>query len=171
MSNPRALPFFCLGWQIPGDWNTSCQMPHDGDEKRGQMPCPQLKLQQFSLITKSNSASSSILMNNFLFQFTTALVIQLYFVATPLYESSDFIITVSCAVNIPVLKSLIRSVKGSSSNNREITVVLESSMLNFLKIPYQQIFHSITKKKHVNSRQQFLISLCNSGLICKKEMQ
>ena len=150
-NNPRALPFFCLGWQIPGDWDTSCQMPCGGDEKRGQIPCPQSKLQQFSLITKSNSATLSILMNNFLFQFTAALVIYCYFVATPLHESSDFIITVSCTVNIPVLKSLLRSVKGSSSNNREITVVLESSTLNFLKILYQQIFHSIAKKKHVDS--------------------
>jgi len=74
-SNPQALPFFCLGWKIPGDWDTSCQMPRGGDEKRGQMPCPQSKLQQFSLIAKSNSATVSILMNNFLFQFTAALVI------------------------------------------------------------------------------------------------
>ena len=35
----------------------SCQMPHSGDQKRGQMPRPQSSLQQFSLIIQLNSVT------------------------------------------------------------------------------------------------------------------
>ena len=62
---PRALAFFCLGWQIP----------RDGDEKRGQMPRPPSTLQRFSLIAQSNGVILSILMCEFLFQLTSSFVI------------------------------------------------------------------------------------------------
>ena len=40
-ANPRALAFFCLGWQIPGG----------GDEKRGQMPRPPSTLQNANFVS------------------------------------------------------------------------------------------------------------------------
>ena len=43
---PGLCHFFCLGWQIPGGWRLlSCQIPGDGDKKRGQMSLPPSTLQ------------------------------------------------------------------------------------------------------------------------------
>ena len=62
------------GWGL-----LSCQIPRDGDEKRGQIPRPPSTLQHFSLIAQSNSAILSILMCHFLFQLTSSFVIALGF--------------------------------------------------------------------------------------------
>ena len=59
--------YVCLGWQIPGGGNSSCQISRGGDKKGGQMPRPASTLQIFSLIAQSNSASLSILMSDFFF--------------------------------------------------------------------------------------------------------
>ena len=56
----------CWGWGL-----LSCQIPWGGDEKRGQMRRPPSGLQHFSLIAQSNSAILSILMCDFLFQWTS----------------------------------------------------------------------------------------------------
>ena len=61
------------GWGL-----LSCQIPRDGDEKRGQMPRPQSTLQHFSLIAESNSAVFNILKCDFLFQLTSSFVIVLF---------------------------------------------------------------------------------------------
>ena len=45
------------GWGL-----LSCQIPRGADEKRGQMPRPPSTMQHFSVIARSSSAISSILM-------------------------------------------------------------------------------------------------------------
>ena len=78
-AEPRALAFFlpCMansrGWGL-----LSCQIPRGGDEKRGQMSRPPSTLQQFPLIAQSSNAILSILMRDFLFQFTSSFVIVLF---------------------------------------------------------------------------------------------
>ena len=87
---PRAeswvLAFF-LPWMANsrgGGGLLSCQIARGKDEKRGQQPRPPSTLQHFSLIAQSNwgggdGAILSILMCNFLFQFTSSFVIALGF--------------------------------------------------------------------------------------------
>ena len=86
---PRAEPWvqaFFLPWMANsrGGGLLSCQIPRGKDEKRGQQPRPPSTLQHFSLIAQSNwgggdGAILSILMCNFLFQFTSSFVIALGF--------------------------------------------------------------------------------------------
>ena len=57
---PFSLPWMANSWV----WGLlSCQIPWGGDKKRGQMPRHSSTLQHFSLITQSNSANLSILIN------------------------------------------------------------------------------------------------------------
>ena len=63
------IEMFALDGKSRGWGLFSCQIPLDGDEKRGQMPRPPSTLQHFSLITQSNVAVLSILMCDFSFQF------------------------------------------------------------------------------------------------------
>ena len=57
---PFSLPWMANSWV----WGLlSCQIPRGGDKKRGQMPRHSSTLQHFSLITQSNSANLSILIN------------------------------------------------------------------------------------------------------------
>ena len=75
-NNPRALLFFSLVWQIPGDWTQAAKCPVVGMKKEGKCPVLNQNYSSFHwLQSKSNSATLSILMNNFLFQFMAALVI------------------------------------------------------------------------------------------------
>ena len=79
-TDPRALTFFCLKWQIPrGRRLLSYPIPRGGDERRGQMPRPPSTLQHFPLIVQSSTCSAlfSTLMCDFLFHFKSAFVIEL----------------------------------------------------------------------------------------------
>ena len=71
---------FFLPWMANSrGWGLlSCQIPRGGDEKRGQMPCPQSTPQHFSLIAQSSTAILSILMCDYLFQSTSSFVIVLF---------------------------------------------------------------------------------------------
>ena len=57
-ANPRALAFFSLEWQIPGDGDTlAAKCPAAGTKEEGKCPAPgivrpQSTLQQFSFIAQ-----------------------------------------------------------------------------------------------------------------------
>ena len=80
-ADSRALAcFFFLPWMANSrGWGLLiCQIPKGGDEKRGQMSRPPSTLQRFPLIAQSSSAILSIIMCDFLFQFTSSFVIVLF---------------------------------------------------------------------------------------------
>ena len=85
-AEPLVLAFFFPWMANSRGWGLlSRQIPRGGDEKRGQQPRPPSTLQHFSLIAQSNGGGGgygailSILMCNFLFQFTSSFVIALGF--------------------------------------------------------------------------------------------
>ena len=111
----KALAFF-LPW-MANSWGwglLSCQIPQGGDEKRGQMPHPPTALQHFSLTALSNSVILSILMCDFLFQFTSSFVIALGFQSrlhaamTPVYSLVIKLLTLKLIVHCKVICYVIK---------------------------------------------------------------
>ena len=78
-AHARVLAFF-LPWMANSrGWGLLiCQIPRGGDEKREQMFRLPSTLQHFPLIAQSSSAIQSIIMRDFLFQFTSSFVIVLF---------------------------------------------------------------------------------------------
>ena len=79
-ADPRALAFFCLGWQIPGSGDSGAvKSPGVGTIKEGKCPVLRQHRNSFSLIEQSKSAILSILMCDFLFLLMSSFAITLGF--------------------------------------------------------------------------------------------
>ena len=77
---PAHQHFFCFGWQIPGGGDSwAVESPGMGTKKEGKCAVLRQHCNLFSLIAQSDSAILSILMCDYLFQWTSSFVIALGF--------------------------------------------------------------------------------------------
>ena len=77
--DPRALLFFCLGWQISGMGTLELSNPPGWGQKKGANAPSSVNAATFLMVAQSNSAVLNILMCDFLFQVTSSFVIALGF--------------------------------------------------------------------------------------------